>query len=143
MAEELCTFLPSKQPRVFALFAKLLRKMIWAPESGACCWVVDYTDIVLHAAHHNELCMHIELRVVLNLNGEEATFEGGEDDCFPFLMVDFSLPSGQVDEAFLALSECAALHRDFSDSDSEFDCETETEDGEEFVEVSEPGKWSF
>ncbi len=103
--------------------------MIWAQENGTY-WSVDYRDILLHASCAKSFDLHIQLSTVLE-GEQEIIFEGGEDECFPFLAVSFSFSdSEQVDEAFVALSECAALHPDSSSDSEQDEDDEEDEDGE-------------
>lgn len=103
--------------------------------------MVDYRNVMLHAVSRPDtrpsLYLQIEVDSVdfsgLSGDGEEEVAFRGEDK--PFLEVNLFLENeGQLDEAFIALSECAALHPD-SDESSEDDDESAKDEDDHDIEI--------
>ena len=108
-------------------------------EDEALGWSIDYKNVILHAiskpdAESPHLYLQLSCNRLFDANGHEFSFiETGEDEDEKFLEVKLKVGEEKVvDEMFISLSECAALHPNESDeSDDEEDKEDELSDSNE------------
>lgn len=103
-------------------------------------WSVDYKNVLLHAISKPDqtrpsIYLQLSCNKILDHNGNEINADReDDDDDEKFVEVNLFVKGiREADEMFVALSECASLHGNESDSENESESELDYEN--ETVEV--------
>lgn len=104
------------------------QRLYWiTSDVGETGFAVDYPDVLLHAISRPEdrpsLYLQVNLTRVLDESGTDIAtsdeFDSDDEESRPYAEIILAPHDATtVDEMFLALSECAALHPDADDNDS-------------------------